>query len=119
MGQLGAEWLGCAAKAGIHSFTISLRAQLKRTNVLEIRPGLSNVMILINRIAPNWLRQRIRPSPVCSRKTPTDDQLWIYPLRFLRDPGVGEGIRTLDPNLGKLAHSERPLSESHCNCGNV
>jgi uncharacterized oxidoreductase len=96
----------CAAKAGIHSFTISLRAQLKRTNVrvfelappltmtplatgaadaedlkgipmmsaeklarraiegmgrdkLEIRPGLSNVMKLTGRIAPNWLLRRM------------------------------------------------------------
>jgi uncharacterized oxidoreductase len=96
----------CAAKAGIHSFTISLRAQLKRTNVrvfelappltmtplatgatdaedlkgipimsaeklarralegmekdkLEIRPGLSNVMKLTGRLAPNWLLRRM------------------------------------------------------------
>ena len=101
------QWpIYCAAKAGIHSYTISLRAQLKRTNVrvfeqappltmtplatgaadtedlkgvpmmpaeklarraiegmgrdkLEIRPGLSNVMKLISRIAPNWLLQRM------------------------------------------------------------
>jgi uncharacterized oxidoreductase len=101
------QWpIYCTAKAGIHSFTISLRAQLKRTNVrvfelappltmtplatgaadaedlkgipiippeklarlaidgmardkLEIRPGLSNLMKLTGRIAPNWLLRRM------------------------------------------------------------
>jgi uncharacterized oxidoreductase len=101
------QWpIYCAAKAGIHSFTISLRAQLNRTNVrvfelappltmtplatgaadaedlkgipmmsaeklarramdgmrkdkLEINPGLSNVMKLTGRIAPNWLLRRM------------------------------------------------------------
>jgi uncharacterized oxidoreductase len=101
------QWpIYCAAKAGIHSFSISLRAQLKLTNVqvfelappltmtplatgaadaedlkgipmmtaeklarlalkgmgkdkLEIRPGLSNVMKLTGRLAPNWLLRRM------------------------------------------------------------
>jgi uncharacterized oxidoreductase len=103
----------CAAKAAIHSFTISLRVQLKRTNVLvfelappltmtplatgafddedrrgipimpaeklarraiegmqkdrlEIRPGLSNVMKIISRLAPNWLLRRM-VSPTVDR----------------------------------------------------
>ncbi|MFL4989361.1 MAG: hypothetical protein ACJ8C0_13540, partial [Microvirga sp.] len=29
----------------------------------------------------------------------------LKPLRLLRNFGAGEGIRTLDPNLGKVVHS--------------
>lgn len=95
----------CAAKAAIHSFTQSLRLQLKRTNVavfelappitetslfhgdmsqsdvgvkpmkvtvlvqhaldgikhdrVEIRPGLSNILKIMSRVAPNFMVQQL------------------------------------------------------------
>lgn len=99
----------CAAKAGLHSFTLSLRAQLRNTRVkvfelappmtqtplfakdmraedvkgirmmdvgemvrrttkglssdqLEIRPGMSNVLKLMSRVAPNFILKRLSKS---------------------------------------------------------
>lgn len=99
----------CAAKAGLHSFTLSLRVQLRNTPVkvfelappmtqtplftkdmragdvkgvrmmdvremvrrtirglkndqLEIRPGMSNVLKLMSRLAPNFILKRLSTS---------------------------------------------------------
>jgi uncharacterized oxidoreductase len=51
-----------ATKAAIHSFTQSLRVQLKNTHVYEIRPGLANALKLMSRVAPQFIFKQLSKS---------------------------------------------------------